>query len=73
MAEVLALDDALDELDRRNPRLREVVECRFFAGMSEEEIAEALGVSTRTVERDWVKARAWLYQQLYPGEPEGTR
>ena len=73
MAEVLALDAALDELDRRSPRLREVVECRFFAGMSEEEIAEALGVSTRTVERDWVKARAWLYQQLYPEEAEGAR
>ena len=73
MTEVLALDAALDELDRRSPRLREVVECRFFAGMSEEEIAEALGVSTRTVERDWVKARAWLYQQLYPDEPEGTQ
>jgi RNA polymerase sigma factor (TIGR02999 family) len=67
MDEVLALDSALDELDERSPRLREVVECRFFAGMGEEEIAEALGVSTRTVERDWVKARAWLYQRLYPG------
>lgn len=61
--ELLALDRALDELDERQ---RQVVECRFFAGMEEEEIAAALGVSARTVRRDWVKARAWLYRSLYP-------
>ena len=61
--ELLALDRALDELDERQ---RQVVECRFFAGMEEEEIAVALGVSARTVRRDWVKARAWLYRSLYP-------
>lgn len=60
--EVLALDAALAELD---PRQRKVVECRFFGGMEESEIASALGVAERTVRRDWIKARAWLYQRLY--------
>ena len=55
------MNDALDELD---PRQRQVVECRFFGGMEESEIAEALGITERTVRRDWVKARAWLYRAL---------
>jgi len=59
--ELLTLNDALDQLD---PRQRQVVECRFFAGLEEREIAEALGVTERTVRRDWVKARAWLYRAL---------
>lgn len=61
--ELLALDDALSELE---PRQRRVVECRFFGGMEEQEIAAVLDVSARTVRRDWVKARAWLYRALYP-------
>lgn len=61
--EILALDSALEELDERQ---RQVVEYRFFGGMEESEIAEVLGVSERTVRRDWVKARAWLYRTLYP-------
>jgi len=60
--ELLALDQALERLD---PRQRQVVECRFFGGMEEAEIAAALGVTERTVRRDWVKARAWLYDHLY--------
>jgi RNA polymerase sigma-70 factor, ECF subfamily len=64
---MLALDQALGELV---PRQRQVVECRFFGGMEEQEIAAALGVSERTVHRDWVKARAWLYRYFYP-EPAG--
>jgi RNA polymerase sigma factor (TIGR02999 family) len=59
--ELLTLNDALDELD---PRQRQVVECRFFGGLEEREIAEALGITERTVRRDWVKARAWLYRAL---------
>ena len=59
--ELLTLNDALEELD---PRQRQVVECRFFGGMEEREIAEALGVTDRTVRRDWVKARAWLSRAL---------
>jgi RNA polymerase sigma factor (TIGR02999 family) len=62
-AEMLALDAALDQLDERQ---RQVVEYRFFAGMEEKEIAAVLGVTDRTVRRDWVKARAWLYRALYP-------
>lgn len=60
---MLALDEALGGLEARQ---RQVVECRFFGGMEEQEIAAALGVSERTVHRDWVKARAWLYRYLYP-------
>lgn len=60
--DILSLNDAIDELD---PRQRQVVECRFFGGMEEKEIASALGVTERTVRRDWVKARAWLYRTLY--------
>jgi RNA polymerase sigma-70 factor, ECF subfamily len=60
--EMLALDDALERLD---PRQRQVVEMRFFAGMEEREIAEALGMSERTVRREWTRARAQLYRSLY--------
>jgi RNA polymerase sigma factor (TIGR02999 family) len=61
--DLLALDDVLEQLE---PRQRQVVELRFFGGLEEKEIAEALDVSERTVRRDWVKARAWLYRELYP-------
>jgi RNA polymerase sigma factor (TIGR02999 family) len=64
--DLLALDAALDRLGERDVRLREVVECRFFGGLTEKEIAEALGVTERTVQRDWVRARAWLHQEIYP-------
>lgn len=67
-AELLALDTALERLGKMDERLRQVVECRFFAGMSEQEIAEALAVTTRTVQRDWVKARAFLYKELYSSD-----
>ena len=59
---LLALDDALARLE---PRQRQVVECRFFGGMDDAEIAAALGVTDRTVRRDWVKARAWLNRWLH--------
>jgi RNA polymerase sigma factor (TIGR02999 family) len=61
---LLALDEALSGLSILNERLSRVVECRFFAGLTAEETAAALRVTTRTVERDWQKARAWLYTQL---------
>lgn len=69
--EMLALDKALDALAEVDDRLREVVEMRFFGGLEEAEVAEVLGVSTRTVQRDWRRARAWLYRELYP-EGEGS-
>lgn len=61
--ELLMLDAALEGLE---PRQREIVEMRFFGGMTEEEVAAVLGVSDRTVRREWVKARAWLYAAMYP-------
>lgn len=61
---LMALDDALERLAKLNPRLSQVVEYRFFGGMTEEETAAALGLTTRTVRRDWVKAKGWLHQEL---------
>ena len=58
--DIEAVNDALDDLARLDPPLARLVEMRFFGGMTEEEIAEALGVSTRTVAREWQKARALL-------------
>lgn len=62
--EILALDEALEQLDGTDPRLRQVVELRFFVGLSERDIARMLGVSARTVERDWLKARLILLAAL---------
>lgn len=64
---LIDLNEALQKLARQTPRLAEVVECRFFAGYSEQETASALGVSLRTAQRDWLKARAWLYRELKGG------
>ncbi|MGI8619581.1 MAG: ECF-type sigma factor [Gemmatimonadaceae bacterium] len=61
---LLALDEALEGLSRVDERLARVVECRFFAGLTEVETSEALGVSQRTVARDWQIARAWLHEAL---------
>jgi RNA polymerase sigma-70 factor, ECF subfamily len=66
--DVLALDDALARLGARSERLQRIVECRFFGGLSVQETAEALDVSVRTVEREWTRARTYLYQELV-GEP----
>jgi RNA polymerase sigma factor (TIGR02999 family) len=62
--ELIALDDALNSLARLDPQQSRIVELRFFAGLSIEETAEALGISKSTVNRDWVTARAWLLQEL---------
>lgn len=62
--ELLALDEALDRLGLLNERLVRVVEMRYFGGLSEEETAEALDITARTVRRDWVKARGFLYDSL---------
>lgn len=64
--DLLALDEALRELARRDARLERVVECRFFGGLTVKETAEVLGVSVRTVERDWTRAKAYLYLALAP-------
>jgi len=61
---LIALHEAMEHLATEMPRLAEVVECRFFGGFSEEETARALDRSLRTVQRDWLKARAWLFREL---------
>jgi len=61
---LLAVDEALTELAQLDERLSKVVECRFFAGLTEEETAETLGVTARTVRRDWTKAKGWLHRRL---------
>ena len=63
---LLQLDDAMERLAGFEPRLARVVECRFFGGMTEQETAAALGVTVRTVQRDWVKARVLLHRALEP-------
>lgn len=65
--DVLAIEEALEELAKVNPRACQVVELRFFGGFSNEEAAEALDVSVRTVINDWNTARAWLYRALSDG------
>jgi len=63
---LVALDEALVRLAALDGRQARVVECRFFGGLTEEETAAALDIGLRTAKRDWAKARAWLYQELYP-------
>jgi RNA polymerase sigma factor (TIGR02999 family) len=62
--EVLQVHEALGVLAELNPRLAQVVECKFFAGFNEAETAEALGISERTVQREWALARAWLRKEI---------
>ncbi|MGH9844515.1 MAG: ECF-type sigma factor, partial [Blastocatellia bacterium] len=69
-AELIALDEALDQLAAIDPRRSRMVELRFFGGLSEEETAEALKVSPRTVRREWSLARAWLHRELRKGEQD---
>ena len=66
----LAVDQALTRLGQSDPRRVQVVECRYFAGLSEQETADALGLSVRTVQREWFKARAWLRETLAPHTAE---
>ncbi|MEZ5064201.1 MAG: ECF-type sigma factor [bacterium] len=63
-SELLALEDAITNLERNDPRAGRVVRLRFYSGLSLEETAEALGVAVRTVKRDWTFARAWLLDRL---------
>ncbi len=63
-ADVLAVNDALEELRTIDPRLCQLVECRFFAGLTHEETALAMNSSVRTVYRDWLRAKAWLRRSL---------
>jgi len=68
--DLLALDEALDRLEARDPRKVRIVELRYFAGMTIEETAQTLGVSPATVHRDWDFARLWLLRELQGSGPE---
>ena len=67
--ELVALDDTLREFAKWAPRQARIVEMLFFGGLTEAEIAEVLGISVRTVKRDWSAARAWLHSQMDGGKP----
>jgi RNA polymerase sigma factor (TIGR02999 family) len=62
--EILALSDALAELEQRDPRKHQIVMLRFFGGLTSQECADAVELSTRTIEREWRYARAWLHKRL---------
>lgn len=66
---VLAIHEALTLLAEEDARLAHLVECRFFGGMSDAEVAEVLGISDRTVRREWLKARTWLHSRLAEPPP----
>lgn len=68
-AEMLALDEALDELEQTDPRMQKITKLRYFAGLTVQETAAALGISPRTVNIEWSYARAWLYKRLNGGAP----
>ncbi len=79
-AELLALDESLDRLEQRDPRKADVVKLRYFAGLSIEDTGAALGVTPRTVTRDWTAAKAWLFrditgdhEQAHKGSPTSGR
>ncbi len=72
LEEALAVDEALTRLAEWDPRQSRVVEMRFFGGLSEEDVAEVLGVSSKTVKRDWKVAKAWLHGELGKGAPRDS-
>jgi RNA polymerase sigma factor (TIGR02999 family) len=65
---LVEINDALGRLGAMSPRLAQIVECRFFGGYTDEQTAKALGLTDRTVRRDWIKARAWLRRELSLGQ-----
>jgi RNA polymerase sigma factor (sigma-70 family) len=71
--EILLLDAALTELAAKDPRRAQVVELKYFGGLSEDEIAEVLSISRSTVTREWQLARAWLYRRITTGTRIGDR
>jgi RNA polymerase sigma factor (TIGR02999 family) len=71
--ELVALDEALASLEQLDPRKGEIVQLRYFGGLSLEETAEVLDVSPRTVRREWRRAKAWLYRMISEGKADETR
>jgi RNA polymerase sigma factor (TIGR02999 family) len=70
--DVLMLDEALSELSAMDARQGRIVELRYFGGLSEQEVADTLGVSRATVTREWKRARAWLYHRMTPTPSRGA-
>ncbi len=70
-ADLIAIDEALEELNLLDTQKSKIVELRFFAGLTVEKTARVLGVSTSTVERDWVLARMWLFRKIGEGGRDG--
>lgn len=68
-AEILLLEEALTRLEKLNPRQAQVVEMRYFGGLSVEEVASVLGIAPRSVKRDWALARMWLFEEIRKGAP----
>ena len=68
-SDLLALDEAIQQLHAADSRLAEIVQLRYYAGLSVEETASVVGVSVTTLKRDWRFARAWLAERLGAGEP----
>ena len=71
--ELVKLDEALDRLSKLDARQGRIVELRFFGGLSVEETAEVLGVSPKTVKRDWAVAKAWLHAEVRDGSGDNPR
>jgi RNA polymerase sigma factor (TIGR02999 family) len=69
--DLLALDEALEKLDRQDKRKADVVKLRFFAGLTSEEAAQALGISSSTADNDWAYARCWLRLEMESGDTHG--
>jgi len=70
--DLLAIDEALTELAQRDPPAAELVQLRFFAGLTQQQAANLLGISRRTADRTWAYARAWLFQQIAGDEKPGA-
>jgi len=71
--DLLAMDEALNNLTTLDPRLGQIVELRYFGGLSEQEVAEVLSISRSTVTREWQTARTWLYRRMTQGRTRGTQ
>jgi RNA polymerase sigma factor (TIGR02999 family) len=70
--DLVALDDALKDLLALDPRQSQIVELRFFGGLTNEEVGEVLDVSPRTVKREWRMAKAWLRREIFAGEHDAA-
>jgi RNA polymerase sigma factor (TIGR02999 family) len=70
--DLIELDAALEKLARKDPRKAELIKLRYFAGLTQEQAAEALGIGVSTADRDWAYARAWLFREMSSTGPRGA-